>query len=163
MLLSFCTFESTKPGNKSTLYPGLNSGFCTFESTKVQWSANSIRMICTLRVYIVLFVLSTFKVQCVSPLYTKMKFWVLIDVLGFIQKCVFTSMTRLTNIVYSYMEGGHNNFFIVINLNKGYFTSSQNLAAAQSTRYIEKTRFPYTSKSLHGSWYTITIESLESK
>jgi hypothetical protein len=27
MLLSFCTFESTKPGNKSTLFPGLISGF----------------------------------------------------------------------------------------------------------------------------------------
>jgi hypothetical protein len=36
MLLSFCTFESTKPGNKSTLFPGLRSGFCTFESTEVQ-------------------------------------------------------------------------------------------------------------------------------
>jgi hypothetical protein len=36
MLLSFYTFESTKPGNKSTLFPGLLSGFCTFESPKVQ-------------------------------------------------------------------------------------------------------------------------------
>jgi hypothetical protein len=36
MFLSFRTFESTKPGNKSTSFPGLNSGFRTFESAKVQ-------------------------------------------------------------------------------------------------------------------------------
>jgi hypothetical protein len=29
-----CTFESTKPGNKSTLFPGLTSGFCIFEGQK---------------------------------------------------------------------------------------------------------------------------------
>ena len=34
MLVSFCTFESTKPGNKSTLFLGLRSGFCTFEVQK---------------------------------------------------------------------------------------------------------------------------------
>jgi hypothetical protein len=36
MLLSFCTYESTKPGNQSTFFPGLRSGFCTFESTKLE-------------------------------------------------------------------------------------------------------------------------------
>jgi hypothetical protein len=55
MLLSFCTFESTKPGNKSKLFPGLRSGFCTLESTmKYNFDPDKMHPYATLAFFLML-------------------------------------------------------------------------------------------------------------